>query len=83
LAFKAVHARHHHVEQDNVALAALADLQRVRPVGGGDDVEIFCCQPRFQQLEIGQEIVNHQYAGRHGPVLSLRFVKRRGQLSPI
>ncbi len=74
-----VHARHHHVQQYEVAFAAFADFQRLLAVGGGDHVEIFRRQPRFEQLEVRNDVVNHQNAGGHRPVLSkhARILKTR------
>ena len=49
---EAVHARHHHVEQHDVAFAALADGDRVRPVGRRKHLEILCVEARIEQLEV-------------------------------
>ena len=62
---EAVHVRHHHVEQHDVAFGALAQRQRLGPASGGGDVEIFRRQPRFQQLHIGRDVVDDKNAGGH------------------
>ena len=59
---EAVHARHHHVQQDDVGLAALADRQGVGPVERGHDVEILGRKLRFQQLHIGDDVVDDEDA---------------------
>ena len=64
--FEAVHVGHHDVEQHEVALGALADRQRFLAAHGGDDVEIFRRQPRFEQLHIGRDVVDDKNAGGHG-----------------
>ena len=33
---------------------------------GGQDLEILCLQPRFEQLHIGEDVINDEYAGGHG-----------------
>ena len=71
---EAVHARHHHVEQDDVALAARADLERLRPVDRGHHLEILGRQPRFEQLDVGDDVVDDENAGGH---LADRSVSRR------
>jgi hypothetical protein len=45
---EAVHVRHHHVEEDDIGKALLADRERVRAVHGGGDVEILGRQLGFQ-----------------------------------
>ncbi len=47
---ESVHPRHHHVEQNDVAIAGGADLQGVRAVGAGDDVEIIGGEARLQKF---------------------------------
>ena len=63
---EAVHARHHHVAEDDVEGSAGAQAQGVVPVEGGADVEIFGRQTRFEQLHVGEEVVDDQDARRHG-----------------
>ena len=62
---EAVHAGHHHVEQDDVAQALLADRDGVRPVHGGDDVKILGRKLRIEQFHVGEEVVDDQDARRH------------------
>ena len=62
---EAVHVRHHHVEQHDVALRALADRQRLRAAHGGQDVEILGRQARLQQLDVGRHVVDDENAGGH------------------
>jgi hypothetical protein len=78
-----IHARHHRVEQDDVAIAPFADFQRFKPAGRRDHVEIFRAQPGFEQPDIGRDVVDHQHAGRHssGPFKSASSARRH--LSPI
>ena len=66
--FEAVHVGHHHVEQDEIAFGALADRQRLLAAHRRDDVEIFGRQPRFQQLDVGGNIVDDENAGGHSLV---------------
>ncbi len=67
---KTVHVRHHDVEQDDVALGTRADIQRLRAVGRRHDVEIFRRQPRFQQLDVGGDIVDDQNTRGHRCLLN-------------
>ena len=62
---KAVHVGHHDVEQHDVAFGARADRQRLGAVAGGQHVEIFRRQARFQQLHVGGNIVDDQNTRRH------------------
>lgn len=62
---EAVHAGHHDVQQHDVRAAVAAKLQRFRPVGDGDDVEIFGGKARFEEFDIGKEIVDDQNTGGH------------------
>ena len=63
--FETVHVGHHDVEQHQVAFGALADRQRLLPAHGGDDVEIFRRQPRFEQPDVGGHIVDDKNASGH------------------
>ena len=74
---EAVHVRHHHVEQHDVALRALADRERLRAAHGGEDVEIFGGEPRLQQLDVGRHVVDDENAGGHRPRL-LRLCQESG-----
>ena len=74
---EAVHAGHHHIEQDDVAGAVGADFQRARAVACGDDLIIFRREPRIEQLHVEREIVDDQDAGGHSGVLN--SPKRRPQ----
>ncbi len=69
---EAVHARHHDVEQDDVAQPLLADRDRVRAVGRGEDVEIFRGEARLEQLDVGKDVVDDEDARGH------RFTWLRG-----
>ena len=62
---EAVHVGHHHVEQDDVAFGALADGKRFRAAGRGQHVEILGRQARFQQLDVGGDIVDDQDTRGH------------------
>jgi hypothetical protein len=59
--------RHHHVEQDDVALGLFADRQRFAAAHGGDDVEIFRRQARFQELDVGRNVIDDENARCHDP----------------
>ena len=62
---------HHHVEQDEVAFGALADGQSLGAAHRRDDVEIFGRQPRFEQLDVGRNIVDDENASGHSLVLRI------------
>ena len=62
---ESVHPRHHHVEQNDVAIAGGADFQGVRAVGAGDDVEIVGAEARFEKFEIGEGVVDDENARGH------------------
>ena len=63
---EAVHVGHHDVEQDDVAFGARADRQRLGAVRCGRHVEIFGRQARFQQLDVGGNIIDDQNTRGHG-----------------
>ena len=67
-----VHSRHHDVEQNDVAVAVGADLERVRAVAAGQDVEIIGRQASFKQFEIGSDVVDDQNARGHAAPLPAR-----------
>ena len=69
--FKAIHARHHDVEQDDVAQALGADRQRLGAIGGRKHFEILGAQARFEELDVGEDVINDQNARGHSPGLSL------------
>ncbi|CEG07724.1 hypothetical protein BN961_01125 [Afipia felis] len=56
---------HHHVEQDDVAFGALADLKRLRAAIGGDHIEIFRREPCLQQLDVCWDVINDQNPRGH------------------
>ena len=62
---EAVHARHHDVEKDDVALAAGADLDRLRPVHCGDHLEVLGRQARLEELYIGDVVVDDENSRGH------------------
>ncbi len=63
--FETVDVGHHHVEQDDVAFGARADLKRLGAVARGQHVEILGRQPRFQQLDVGGNVVDDQNTRGH------------------
>jgi len=63
--FEAVHARHHDVEEDDVGRLPAADLEGLCSAVRRPDLEILCHQPRFEQLQIGEHVVDDQNAGSH------------------
>jgi hypothetical protein len=60
-----VHAGHHHVEQDEVAEALLADRDRVPAIHGRERVEIFQAELRLQKPDVREQIIDDQDTGRH------------------
>jgi hypothetical protein len=64
--FETVHARHHHVEQHDIGIALLDLGQRLEPVERGDDLEIFGRQLRFEQLDVGQDVIDDENPRGHG-----------------
>ncbi len=66
-----VHIRHHHIEQHDVAFAALANLDGFRAAARGDDIKVFRRKPGFQQLHIGRNVVNNENARGHNPTPSV------------
>ena len=62
---EAVHFRHHDVEQDHIDLGSIANVEGVAAIARGEDVEIFRHEPRFEQLHIGGNIIDDQYARSH------------------
>jgi hypothetical protein len=62
---EAVHARHHHVQKNDIAAARFADRDRVRTVCRRQHLKIFGAEPRFEQLEIWADVVDDEDASRH------------------
>jgi hypothetical protein len=58
--FEAVHARHHDIEQHDIRRVVLHDLEGGGAAVGGDDVEIFGGQLRFQKPDVRRNIINDQ-----------------------
>ena len=72
--FKAVHARHHDVEQYDVDALALADVERLLPSAGREHIEVLGGQTRLEQLHIGHDVVDYEYACGHlGLLLSAGY----------
>ncbi len=67
-----VHARHHHVQQDDVAQALLADGDGIGAVEGCERVEIFEGELRLEEFYIREQVIDDEDAGRHAT--SLRTV---------
>ena len=63
--FETVHARHHHVEQHDVGRLGGDALERFLAVMRGDDLEILGRQLRFEQLDVGENVVNDENARCH------------------
>ena len=61
----AVHTGHHHVEQHDIAFAALADVERLGPAHRRDNREILRRQPRFEQPDIGENVVDNENPRGH------------------
>ena len=62
---EAVHVRHHHVEQHEIAFGALAERQRLGAARRAHHVEIFGGEPRLEQAQVGRHVVDHQDTGGH------------------
>ncbi len=60
-----VHARHHDVEQHEIAEPARADGERLFAVRGRHDLEIFGVEHRLEQLDVRRLVVDHEDAGGH------------------
>ena len=54
------HARHHHVEDDQVRPMLLGDLQPLATVGGGDDAEAFAFHVEANELDDVRLIVDDE-----------------------
>ena len=50
---------------DKIKFGSLADGKRLFAVRGGDDIEIFRRQSRFQKLDVGGHVVDDENAGGH------------------
>src|SRR6202020_609140 len=60
-----VHARHSHIEKNDVASALFADSDRIGAVGRGQHLEIFEAQSRLEQFAVGPDIIDDQHASCH------------------
>lgn len=60
-----VHARHHHVEQDQIGLLADGGLERLRAIARRNHLVIFAGQLGFQHLDVGADVVDDQNACGH------------------
>lgn len=60
-----VHAVHHHVQQDEIAQALLADGNGIGTVGRRDDVEIFRRELHLEKLHVRGHVVDDQDASGH------------------
>ena len=57
--FKAVHLRHHHVQQDQVGLDAGQHFERLLAVRGDADLVALLFQNGRQRLDVGRRVVHH------------------------
>ena len=57
---KAIHHRHHHIEQDEIGGQGLGLLERVKAIGGKSQLIGRRLQKRLQNLAPGLRIVNNQ-----------------------
>jgi len=60
-----VHARHHHVKQDDVARSWAQIDKASGPLVARSTSKIFCAQPRLEQLDVGQNVVDDQNTRGH------------------
>jgi hypothetical protein len=72
--FIAIHSRHHHIADDEIALACFSESEGIGPIQRGQNLEILGSQSRFQQFHIRKMIVNNQNPGGHAILI---------QVSPI
>ena len=63
---EAVHAGHHHVEQNDVDALARQHVERLLAAIGGQHLEVLGLKPGFEQLHVGQNIIDDEDAGSHG-----------------
>ena len=64
--FEAVHARHHHVEQDDVGRLGIGEFEGARGrYRRSRHIEIFARQLGFEQLDVGFDVVNNQDSAGH------------------
>jgi hypothetical protein len=73
--FKTVHARHHHVEQDQVGFVFLDFFDGFEAIFCGDNVVIFAVELGFEQLDIGGHVIDDENLRGHATSSSPR--KRR------
>ncbi len=78
---EAVHAGHHHVQQHNVGNALRHAGQAFQPVEGGDDIEIFRRQLRFQKLDVGHDVIDDEDACGHEIGAPTRYPMKRRTVS--
>ncbi len=62
---EAIELWHHHIEQNDIALGALTERQRLDTIVRGRNVKIFGRQPRFEQLHVGWHVVDDENTGCH------------------
>src|SRR6185369_12612149 len=63
--FKTVHAGHHHVQKNDVGCIGCDAGERLLAVACRDDFEIFRRELGFQQLDVGNDIVDDENASSH------------------
>ena len=55
-----VHARHHDVQQNHIRQVPLAELKRCNAIACSSDLKILSHEPLFEQLQIGQNVVDDE-----------------------
>jgi len=67
-----VHARHHHVEKHDIDPFARQNIERFLAAVGRQHFEILRLKPRFEQLHVGQDVIDDENSGGHIYCLALR-----------
>jgi hypothetical protein len=70
--FEPIHARHHDVQQHDIALAMFANIERFLTTRGEYDFKIFRAQANLKKFKIGMIVVDNEDTRTHDmPQLSL------------
>src|ERR1041385_2593459 len=80
--FEAVHAGHHHVEQDDVGLLFFDLLKRLGAGARCYNVEVLGAKLGLEQLNVSWDIVDDEDAGGHGFASSGTGEPSRGNSQP-
>ena len=53
------------ITSSSTASHSLADRERLLAVCGGNNIEIFCRQLRFDEPQVRRHVIHNQHAGAH------------------